>query len=145
MSCPSEGGISAFGISPKCARCAAYAAVSASIASIVAASGSIRTRPENTALSPIASSRMKVGRCETWWARNSAVVACSFAAISADSARARSFFAFKLATLAATATASAIRPTLRPSRSPAWARASRTSSPVAPRLRAASATALAAG
>ncbi len=66
--------------------------MSSSIASIVARRGSRRTRPENTALSPMSSSMTNAGRWEICSAWNFAVVSRSRAAIPGDSARARSFF-----------------------------------------------------
>jgi hypothetical protein len=51
------------GGSPKCALCAAYAAASSSIESIVAASGSSLTTPEKMARSPISVSMTNAGRC----------------------------------------------------------------------------------
>ena len=51
------------GGSPKCALCAAYAAASSSIESIVAANGSSLTTPEKMARSPISVSMTKAGRC----------------------------------------------------------------------------------
>ena len=60
--CPSPRGHFAGG-SPKCALCAAYAAASSSIESIVAANGSSLTTPEKIARSPIAVSITKAGRC----------------------------------------------------------------------------------
>jgi hypothetical protein len=52
------------GGSPKCALCAAYAAASSSIESIVAANGSSFTTPEKMARSPISVSITNAGRCE---------------------------------------------------------------------------------
>lgn len=51
------------GGSPKCALCAAYAAASSSIESIVAANGSILTTPEKMARSPMSVSITNAGRC----------------------------------------------------------------------------------
>src|ERR1022692_4657391 len=93
--------------------------------SIVAARGSIRTMPENTALSPIASSRMKAGRCPIRWEWNSAVLASTRALTAADSACARSFLAGIPEAFAATATASPKPPTFLPPITAASARASR--------------------
>ena len=75
------------GGSPKCALCAAYAAASSSIPSIVAVNGSSLTTPEKMARSPISVSITNAGRCVICNARNSAVDARTRFSIAGDFAR----------------------------------------------------------
>ena len=75
------------GGSPKCALCAAYAAASSNIESMVAANGSSLTTPEKIARSPISVSITNAGRCVICKARNSAVDARTRFSIACDFAR----------------------------------------------------------
>ena len=128
------------GGSPKCALCAAYAAASSSIESIVAANGSSLTTPEKMARSPISVSITNAGRCVICKARNSAVDARTRFSIVGDFARSSNLPASMPAASAAISAAIFQSATFLPSRSAARASASRTRSSVKPKSFADSAT-----